>query len=152
MDEKMLQQAQTQFQLIKKILDEMELAYDADDKMQIVTIPKLSLNLAVQPQLYTLHLLSDKLLSADPDKRIDMALAVCAVNQCEVMSGGFDYDIASGALRFRISQFYRDCPLDGVSISLMLLSATESIAGHMDRFRRINNGTLPLQALYQEVL
>lgn len=152
MDEKMLQDARAQFGILKKMLDQMDVTYHADEEDLILSIPKLMLTLALLPQTYTMILLSDKLLTVNGDKRIDIALAVCAINQCFFRLGGFDYNIQNGALYFRVAQHYYGSSLSESSINFMLASAAAGIKDHLGKLRQICDGTLSLQELYQEVL
>lgn len=152
MDEKTLQDARAQFGILKKLLDEMDVTYHTDEEDLILNIPELMLTFALLPQTYTMVLLSDKLLTANGDKRIDMALAVCAINRRFFRLGGFDYNIQNGVLRFRVAQHYHGSSLSESSINYMLASAAVGIKDHLDKLRQICDGTLSLQELYQEVL
>ncbi len=79
------------------------------------------------------------------DKRVDLALAICAANY-GLCQGSFDMDLSDGSILFRLTDCYTDC--EGLSRELyreMVGIATHTIDDYNDKFFAISKGMMTVQ-------
>ena len=147
---KNLEQAKDVFATLCRTLDKNEWHYKKDEE-------KLSIECGAQgddlPMQLTMMVDADRmhvmLLSLIPfaiqeDKRIDVAIAVSAVNNALVV-GCFDYNVATGDLIFRMTNSYRDSILGEEVFDYMLVGACKIIDEYNDKFLMISKGMLPIE-------
>ena len=79
------------------------------------------------------------------DKRVDLALAICAANY-GLCQGSFDMDLSDGSIMFRLTNCYTDC--EGLSRELyreMIGIAVHTIDEYNDKFFAISKGMMTVQ-------
>lgn len=84
------------------------------------------------------------------DKRIDFAIAVCAVND-SFISGGFDYDIGDGHLMFRLPCSFCGCPMSKNAALQLLLVACNTVDEYNDKFLALATGAVSLEEFLADV-
>ena len=78
------------------------------------------------------------------DKRIDMAVAVSAINNI-LADGSFDYDIQSGRTLFRMVSSFLDSDLGDEVLSYMIAASTYAIDEFNDKLLALSLGSLSLE-------
>ena len=78
------------------------------------------------------------------DKRVDLAIAVCAANY-GLVDGSFDFDITDGSIMFRLTSSYKDSALGEDLFEYMLMVSASTIDEYNDKFFMITKGMLPLE-------
>ena len=73
------------------------------------------------------------------DKRLDMAVAVCAVNY-QLVDGCFDFDVSDGELLFRMNNSYLDSEPSMDVFSYMINCAATTVDEYNDKFLMISKG------------
>lgn len=77
------------------------------------------------------------------DKRIDVAVAVSAVNNL-LVDGCFDYDIKSGHMFFRLTNSYIDSTLGEDVFQYMLSCACVMVDRYSDKFLALDKGAITI--------
>ena len=149
-DVKNMHKAQATFRALRQALDAQNWRYNADEEMLALEtgaegdgLP-IQLVLRVDPDRMLLMALGKIPFVVSEDKRIDMALAICAVNDFMV-NGSFDLDVATGKLYFRLTN-----TLEGVQPSdelfyYMLFCACKTIDEYSNTFLMLDKGLLSLE-------
>ena len=78
------------------------------------------------------------------DKRVDLAIAICAANY-GLVDGSFDFDITDGSIMFRLTSSYKDSALGEDLFEYMLMVSASTIDEYNDKFFMITKGMLPLE-------
>ena len=78
------------------------------------------------------------------DKRIDLAIAICAANY-GMVDGSFDFDITDGSIMFRLTSSYKDSQLGEDLFEYMLMVGASTVDEYNDKFFMISKGMLPLE-------
>lgn len=149
-EQKNLERAKAVFDTICRTLDNNDWRYKTDEE-------KLSINFGIRgddfPIDIVMHVDAEKqlvlLMSRMPftireDKRVDLAVAISAVNNL-LVDGCFDYDLASGNIYFRLTNTYIGCDLSETVFGYMLYAAGKMIDDYNDKFLMISKGMLTLQ-------
>lgn len=144
-EQKILEQAKDVFSTLCRTLDKLEWRYKKDEE-------KLSIDCGAQgddlPIDITIKVYAEKmqilLISHMPfvvkeDKRIDVAVAVCAVNNA-LVNGCFDYDITSGHMFFRMSNCFIESTIGEDLISYILFCSCQTIDLYNDKFLMLAKG------------
>ena len=84
------------------------------------------------------------------DKRIDVAVAVSAVNNL-LVDGCFDYDIKSGHMFFRLTNSYIDSTLGEDVFQYMLSCACSTIDEYNDKFLLFAKGMIKLDQFLSDI-
>lgn len=87
----------------------------------------------------TVALISILPFTVPEDKRLDMAVAVCAVNYL-LVDGCFDFDISDGQLLFRMNNSYLDVEPDMQVFRYMINCAATTVDEYNDKFLMISKG------------
>lgn len=80
----------------------------------------------------------------EESKRLDLALAVCAVNY-RLADGSFDYNLEDGRIMFRLTSSYRNSTLSEELFDYMLMVSATTIDEYNDKFFMISKGMMTLQ-------
>ncbi|MBR2860897.1 MAG: YbjN domain-containing protein [Clostridia bacterium] len=78
------------------------------------------------------------------DKRLEAAMAVCAVNN-SLVEGSFDYDINSGKIHFRIANSFFNCEISEETFKYMLGGLCELVDLYNDKFFMLSKGTYSIE-------
>ena len=104
----------------------------------------------VRPRNDTVAIFSELPFAVEEDKRLDMAVAVCAVNYL-LVDGCFDFDISDGQLLFRMNNSYMDCDLDMEVFDYMFHCAVITVDKYNDKFLMLAKGYMKIEAFLTEL-
>ncbi len=104
----------------------MEILFDVLDKRQLV------------------RLISPMPFQVPDDKRVDIALAITAVND-RLADGSFDFDMAKGRISFRLTESYIESILGKQLFEYMLMVSASTIDDYNDKFLMISKGVMTLE-------
>ncbi len=152
-DEKKLAQARTVFDTLCQALDHNDWHYDKDE----TDANKLAIECGAQgddlPMSIIIKVLAERqlvmLISKIPftiqeDKRLDLALAVSAINN-RLVDGSFDYNVSTGRMFFRMTNSFIESTVSEELFSYMLYCSCKTIDKYNDKFLMIAKGVLPLE-------
>jgi len=147
---KNLELAKATFATLCKYLDEQEWHYNKNEE-------KLSIECGARgedlPMDFTIKVDVDRMLvlllshlpfKIGEDKRLEAAVAVCAINNVAV-DGNFDYDISTGNIFFRITNSFLESQLDEDVFQYMLQLSCQFVDKYNDRFLMLSKGMLTLE-------
>ncbi len=83
------------------------------------------------------------------DKRIDVALAVSAVN-CKLRAGNFDFDLHKGQVAFRITQSYMESDISAQVFESLIMAACGVVDDYNEKFMGLGTGMLDLYRFLAE--
>ena len=121
-------QAQAVFKTVCDYLDEHEWKYDKnDDSLGISLVTRgddlpIPILMRINPQLAVLSFYGTMTFAVPEDMRVAMTVAVTAATHC-LVDGGFDYDVKTGKILFRVTTTYKDS-LIGKSVVEYMLGLT----------------------------
>ena len=144
-DERILKQAQTVYETICKSLDARGWNYDRHDDRFTITCAARGEDIPMEliiitdpgPQLVSIY--SPMPFKVSEDKRAEFAQTVCVANY-GMMNGGFDYNIATGEVIFRIVSSYRGSILSEELFDYMVYVAFKTIDDYNDKFLMVEKG------------
>ncbi len=104
----------------------------------------------VDPERLVVMLYSHLPCVVQEDKRLDVAVAVSAINNV-LVDGSFDYDITSGHMFFRLTNSFIDSRLSDAALLYMLFCATKTIDDYNDKFLMLAKGMLSLEQFLKNI-
>lgn len=78
------------------------------------------------------------------DKRVDLAIAICAANY-GLVNGSFDYDISDGSIIFRMTTSYKDSIIGIELIKYMIYVSIGTVDSYNDKFFMIGKNMMSVQ-------
>ena len=151
-DEKEIRQAKTAYDTLCEMLKEREWHYESDeDNFTIMCGARgedlpMEIRVQVDPERLIVTLLSQMPFSVPEDKRVEMALAVSAVNYA-LVDGSFDYNFVDGTLLFRMTSSYRESLVGKDMFEYMLYVSCKTIDDYNDKFLMIIKEKMTLEDL-----
>ena len=149
------QNAKNIYEKICSALDARKWHYQRDDESLDITfgvngedIP-MEMHISVNAERKIVMLISPLNFRVAEDKRLDLAIAVCAVNSL-LAEGNFDYDIASGTLGFRITQSYLESDISVRALDTMISVSCGLTDKFNDKFKAISTGELDVQRFVED--
>lgn len=149
-EQKKLEQAKNTFSTLCQALDKHEWYYKKNEE-------KLSIECGVQgddlPMEITVKVDVDRMLmiliSHMPfvireDKRLDVAIAVSAINNA-LVDGCFDYDIASGNMFFRMTNSFLESKIGEDVFTYMLYCSCQTIDEYNDKLLMLAKGMISVE-------
>jgi len=127
--------------------DEAELTIESGARGEDIPID-LNIHLDVDRQF--VMLLSQMPFLTPEDKRLEMAVAVSAINY-RLVDGSFDFDIKSGRMFFRMTVNYRDSRLSRDLVMYLLLVSCRTVDDYNDTLLLLSAGKLSLEDFLQSV-
>lgn len=122
----------------KKNEEELSVAFDVngdDIPMRFIMI------IDIERQL--IRLFSPMTFSMSEEKRIDGAIATCHATY-EVTDGGFDYDLSSGSIMFRMTASFYDSTIGEELLQYMISNACYYVDEYNDKFLAIDKGFISI--------
>ena len=153
-DEKMLR-AQQVYQTICAALDARNWKYRKDPKeLEVyfgVNGEDLPMEFAIlaDEERQLIRVLSPLPFKMSEDKRVEGAIAACAAT-FGFADGGFDYDIRTGRIVFRISACYRESVIGEDLIQYLISCACAMVDKYNDKFLALSKGIMTLQAFLEK--
>ena len=155
-DEKKLRQAKVTFDTLCDMLDEREWKYDKDeDNFRIESgasgedLP-MPIRIDVDPERDLITLLSHMTFDIPEDKRVEMAIAVSAINYM-LVDGSFDYDVINGTLVFRMTSSYKESLVGKELFAYMLYVSCNTVDNYNDKLMLLAKGKLTLKAFVESI-
>ncbi len=149
-DEQKVMQAKLVYQTFCNALDHNEWKYKKDDeKLRIECgaqgedLP-MEFNITADADRQLLMLLSHLPFAIAEDKRLDIAVAVSAVNNL-LVDGCFDFDLGSGHMFFRITNSFMDSTLSEDVCIELLYKACKTIDAYNDKLLMVSKGMLTIE-------
>jgi len=144
-----LQLAKQIYKTLCEAIEAREWSFNKDEERLAVyfevngeDIP-IKLILIVDAERQLIRLLSPLPFDVAEDKRMDMAIAVCAANY-GISDGGFDYDISEGSILFRLTSSFRNSVIGEGLLQYMLSCACVLVDKCNDQFLAINKGVMDI--------
>lgn len=153
-DEKDLKRAQQVYANLRQALDADDWQYTPNDDELSVTLKvrgedlpiDVLLKVYAEEKMFTI--LSHLGFTVPEDKRIDLALAVSVVNR-GMAQGGFDYNIRTGRIVYRMSNSYIGTELSGETLLFMLYVTVHTVEKYNDKFFMLAKGMTTIEQFIQ---
>ena len=138
------------YDLLCKMFDNREWQYEKIEKELMIKSSldgdnfPIEFDMRVIPECEIVSFLSWLPIKISKEKRMDMALTVCAVNN-RLVAGSFDYNMLSGEIAFRFTTCYQGSILSEELLEDMIMISWALIDEYSDKFFTIANNTMTLQ-------
>jgi hypothetical protein len=135
------------FQSLCKMLDKRDWKYNKHEDELVVTCSvkgddfNIDLIIRIIAENEIVSVVSFMPFEIPEDKRVDMALAVCAANY-GIIDGSFDYNIVNGSLFFRMTSSFKDTVLSEELLAYMVFVSSITVDKYNDKFFMIAKGML----------
>ncbi|MBR0536227.1 MAG: YbjN domain-containing protein [Clostridia bacterium] len=135
------------FQSLCKMLDNRNWKYNKHEDELVVTCSvkgddfNIDLIIRIIAENEVVSVISFMPFEIPEDKRVDMALAVCAANY-GIVDGSFDYNIVNGSLFFRMTSSFKDTVLSEELLAYMIFVSSITVDKYNDKFFMIAKGML----------
>lgn len=148
-DEK-LERAQKVYGTLCSTLDSHEWHYKKDEEKLSIDcgaqgedLP-MEITIKVDAERQLIMLLSHLPFVISEDKRLDVAIAVSAVNN-KLVDGSFDYDIADGHMFFRMTSSFIESEIGNDLFTYMLMVSCHTIDEYNDKFLMLGKGMMSIE-------
>ena len=142
--------AQAVYGLICQTLDAHDWKYQKNEEKLMISCSArgddlpMELHLRVEEERSVIMLFSQMPFAIQEDKRLDLAIAVTAINNM-LADGCFDYNIADGGLFFRMTNSFIDSIPGPAVVEHMLFGACRMIDEYNDKFLMLAKGMLSME-------
>lgn len=149
-EQKNLEQAQATFAALCQALDKEGWHYQKDEeKLSIECSARgddlpMELRVNVDVDRMFVILLSPIPFAIQDDKRLDVAIAVCAINNA-LVDGCFDFDVTSGRMFFRMTNSFIESKIGEEVFLYMLYCSCQTIDEYNDKLLMLAKGTISLE-------
>ena len=144
------EQAKAAFATLCQALDNHEWHYKKEeDKLSIECgaqgddLP-MEITVKVDADRMLVLLISHMPFVIQEDKRLDVAIAVSAINNA-LVDGCFDYDVASGHLFFRMTNSFIESKISEEVFAYMLFCSCKTIDEYNDKFLMLAKGLISIE-------
>ena len=148
-DEK-LERAQKVYGTMCSTLDSHEWHYKKDEEKLSIDcgaqgedLP-MEITIKVDAERQLIMLLSHLPFVISEDKRLDVAIAVSAVND-KLVDGSFDYNIADGHMFFRMTSSFIESEIGNELFTYMLMVSCHTIDEYNDKFLMLGKGMMSIE-------
>ncbi len=149
-DQKLLEQAKITFATLCQALDNNEWNYKKNEEnlsiecgAQGEDLP-MDLSINVDPERMIVLLISHMPFVVQEDKRLEMAIAVSAVNNT-LVDGSFDYDVSTGHMFFRMTNSFLESKIGQEVFAYMLYCSCHIIDDYNDKFLMLAKGMISIE-------
>lgn len=104
----------------------------------------MEITIKVDAERQLIMLLSHLPFVISEDKRLDVAIAVSAVNN-KLVDGSFDYDIAAGHMFFRMTSSFIESDIGNELFTYMLMVSCHTIDEYNDKFLMLGKGMMSIE-------
>ncbi len=131
-------------------LNSMNWTYDRHDEDLVISTgiksEDLPINflIMVNAKNQVVQFISKLPFNMSEDKRVEGAIAVSVANY-GLVDGSFDYDIADGEIRYRLTCSYRGSNITGDLIDYIIVIASQTVEDYNDRFFMLSKGMIKLE-------
>lgn len=145
------------FATLCQALDNNDWKYKKDEEKLIVEcgaqgddLP-MEITIHVDAERQIVLLFSKLPFAIQEDKRLDVAIAVSAVNNA-LADGSFDYDVTNGRMYFRMTNSFMDSVLSEEVFAYMLYCSCKTIDDYNDKFLMLAKGMLDMEKFLADVM
>ncbi len=149
-EEKEIKQAKAVYDTLCGMLQAEDWHYEGDDdNFKILCgargedIP-MEVHIHVDPERQIVTLLSELPFSVPEEKRVEMAIAISAVNYA-LVDGNFDYNFMDGTVLFRMTSSYRESLIGKDVLKYMLYVSCKIVDDYNDKFLMMTKGEMSLE-------
>ena len=149
-EEMILAHAKKTFAKLCSVLDDRNWNYEKDEEALRIDcgaqgddLP-MDIVIKVDPSRMVIALLSKMPFKIQESARLDLAIAVSAVNYL-LVDGSFDYDITNGSLFFRMTNSFLESEMGEDMFSYLLLSSCFIIDEYNDKFLMLAKGMMSVE-------
>jgi len=138
------------------MMDSMDFKYDLkEDEQLIITGVKgeemnIPLKIFFVEEIQLVTVFSKLPFEIPKDKRLDLAVALCAVNN-RLANGTFDIDLSDGTIVFRLSNSYAGSELGKDTYEYLLFGTCHVVEEYNDKFYMLSKGITDLESFLQAV-
>jgi hypothetical protein len=147
---KNLEQAKLAFATLCRTLEKNDWRYKKDEEALSIEcgaqgedLP-MEFSVRVDADRMLVMLLSHMPFKIAEDKRLDVAIAVSAINNA-LVDGCFDYDVATGNMFFRMTNSIIESSLGEEVFAYMLFCSCQTIDEYNDKLLMVAKGILPIE-------
>ena len=150
MDELNMAKAKETYDVLCRMMDNQRWHYEKEEEELIVKSGvkgndfPIEFIIRVNPRNQLVSFLSRLPFNVEEDKRIDVALAICAVNYW-LADGSFDYDLTDGSIIFRLTSSYKESTLGEALFEYMVMVSAATVDNYNDKFFMISKGMMTYQ-------
>lgn len=150
MDELNMAKAKETYDVLCRMMDNQGWHYEKEEEELIVKSGvkgndfPIEFIIRVNPRNQLVSFLSRLPFNVEEDKRIDVALAICAVNYW-LADGSFDYDLTDGSIIFRLTSSYKESTLGEALFEYMVMVSAATVDNYNDKFFMISKGMMTYQ-------
>lgn len=147
-----IERAQATFSALCRGLDENEWPYQKDEeKLRIHCSARgedlpVEITVVVDSERMVVLLLSPLSFKVQEDKRVDVALAISAINN-KLVDGCFDYDITEGRMHFRMTNSFIESELDEEVFKYMVGVSCKTVDDFNDKLLMLAKGLISVEQL-----
>ena len=147
-DEKLLK-AQRVFKKLCETLDAREWHYDKDEEKLLIESGAQGEDLPIQLRIRVdagrqlVYLVSPLSFTVEDDHRLDLAIAVSAINNM-LVDGSFDYNVVKGRIAFRMTNSFWESEMGEDMFFYLVMCACQTVDDYNDQLLLIARGKLPV--------
>ena len=153
---KNIEQAKVTFATLCQALENHQWHYKKDeDALSIECTARgddlaMNITIKVDADRMLVRLISHMPFMIQEDRRLDVAVAVSAINN-SLVDGSFDYDVKSGHLFFRMTNSFLESKISEEVFSYMLFCSCKTIDEFNDKFLMLAKGMISIQQFLSTV-
>ena len=155
-EQKKLEQAKATYATLCQALDAHEWHYKKHEEDLAIEcgaqgddLP-IELNIRVDADRMLVLLLSHMPFVINEDKRLDVTIAVSAINNA-LVDGCFDYSVASGRMFFRMTNSYIESKIGEDVFAYMVFCACKTIDDYNDKFLMLAKGLMSVEQFISSI-
>jgi len=147
--------AKAVYSTILKMLDSKDWKYERHDEDLVIKSGVRGEDLPVEfiirvlPEPEVVQFVSPMSYKVPEDKRLEGAVAVSVANY-GLINGSFDYDVADGEIRFRLTSSYLDSEIGEGLLEYMMMVGVTTADRYNDKFFMLTKGMLTLQQFIEQ--
>ena len=143
------QQAQKMYKIFCQALDADDWKYKEKPDMTIESGARgedlpIDLLIKVKENLQVVTIFSPMGYKIPEDKRLDVAMGICVVNN-KLVHGNFDFDFATGSIIYRMVSSFNNFLLSQDIYKYMLYCTCQTVDEYNDKFLMLGKGMLSLE-------
>ena len=155
-EEVKLAQAKEAFQTLCCALDKHEWRYEKSEEQLGIScgaqgedLP-MKITIKVDAERLLVMLFSRMPFVVQEDKRLELAIAVSAINNM-LVDGSFDYDVNSGSMLFRMTTSILESKLSEEVFSYMLFCSCNTIDVYNDKLLMLAKGLITIEKFLETI-
>ncbi len=137
-------------------LNNLDWKYDRlDDKLIIKSGLKskdlpIEFLIVVKPENKVVQFISKLPFDIPEDKRVEAAIAICAINY-KLVDGSFDYDISNGNILYRLTCSYRGNTITSDLVEYIIAVAAGTVDNYNDQLFMLAKDMITLEQILNKI-